>query len=117
MVATIVDLEKEKHINTLLDRIGEAIEGNPTMAERTFEYLEKEPEMGTKDPTAPQRTARWRDKRKAEGRQRLTAWLTPEANQALIILRERSGQTIDIVASEALIKAAMDEDFLLLADS
>ena len=108
-MGVVVELEKEQRINADLKRLGNLLGLSPETVDRTFQYLAGDlPTMEKKDPTAHLRTAKWRDKKKAEGRKRLTAWMTPEAAEALTTIQERTGQTIDDVVSDALIQAAVN---------
>ena len=107
MTATIHDIEKARRINTLMDSLGETLNHHPEAITRTLSFLNGGlPTMEKKeDKTAKERHARWREKKKNEGRHRLTAWVSREAVEALATLRKQTGQTVDQAVNDILIKA------------
>lgn len=47
----IVDLDKEREISALINKLGSLISADPDLNERTFEYLNEEPTMVDTDKT------------------------------------------------------------------
>lgn len=100
MTSNVIDLNRERRINALVDKLGATLEENPKATERTFSYLNGE--LSTMDKTAAARTARWKERKRESGYRKITVWVEPAAIAALDRAKESDGLTIEQTINRAL---------------
>ena len=102
MNSAVIDLNRERRINALVDDLGATLENHPEATDRTFQLLNGELQT-MKDKTAAARTARWKQNKKDSGCRKITVWVEPEAIKALTRAKDETGQTIEQTINKALI--------------
>ena len=101
MNSAVIDLNRERRINALVDNLGSTLESNPEATDRTFQFLNGELQT-MKDKTGHTRAARWRKAKKEAGCKLLSVWIEPEAIAALTRAKDETGQTIETTINKAL---------------
>ena len=112
MNSAVIDLNRERRINALVDELGATLESHPEATDRTFQLLNGELQT-MKDKTGHTRAAKWRKAKKEAGCKLLSVWIEPAAIEALTEAKEQTGQTTEQTINQALTTkpAAPDSQF------